>query len=129
MNFDLQATGQALLDWLYDHSAPNEFTPLNEFLRTNGLLDQFLGGKFTKPEMDREVEYLWDRGLITTNTRVNQEVNGWFYPCLTPDASTASPSTEDPWPSSCAPATVVPTTTSPRTAAQRGEQQLRSAVR
>lgn len=170
MSFDLQVTGRALLDWLYDHSTPNEFTPLNEFLRTNGLLDeaalpvandlknqglvnavfaldgsansmltpagihyvqdlrqqredpvarmttlrdrmllwlftqerrsdppqdwtpfltsdsaQFLGGKFTKSEMDREVEYLRDRGLITTNTRINEELNGWFYPRVTAD--------------------------------------------
>jgi hypothetical protein len=35
--------------------------------------------------MDREVEHLRDRGLITTNTMVDQEVNGWFYPRLTAD--------------------------------------------
>jgi hypothetical protein len=170
MTFDLQVTGQALLNWLYDHGAPNEFTPLEGFLRANGLPDeaalpvandlknqglvnvvfalggsadsmltpagiryvqdlrrqrddpvarmttlrdrmllwlfaqgrrsdppqdwtpflssesaQFLGGKFSKSEMDREVEYLRDRGLITTDTRINEELNGWFYPRLTAD--------------------------------------------
>jgi hypothetical protein len=168
MSFDLQATGQSLLEWLYEHGAPNEYTDLSEFLRVNGLPDDaafpvandlkarglvnpiftldgsadamltpagtrhvqalrrhrqdpvarmtalrdrmllwlfaqerrgeppehwtpflasesahFLGDPFTKPEMDHEVEYLRDRSLITTNIKVDEEVNGWFYPRLT----------------------------------------------
>jgi hypothetical protein len=34
---------------------------------------------------DHEVAYLVDRGLITTNVRVDPEINGWFYPRLTSD--------------------------------------------
>lgn len=80
----MTALRDRMLLWLFAQERrgdpPQDWAP---FLTSDSV--QFLGGKFTKPEMDREVGYLRDRGLITTNTRVDQEVNGWFYPRLTAD--------------------------------------------
>lgn len=70
--------------WLF--AQQQRVTPAQDwtpFLTSNSVW--FLGGEFTKLEVDREVGYLRDRGLIMTNTKVNEEVNGWFYPRLTPD--------------------------------------------
>lgn len=73
-----------MLLWLFSVERSNE-----EAHDWSGFLSSehgsFLGDRFDKSEMDHEVPYLVARELITTNARVDPEVNGWFYPQLTAD--------------------------------------------
>jgi len=73
-----------MLLWLFSVTRnTNKVSDWSGFLSSQYA--SFLGDRFTKSEMDDEVAYLVSRGFITTSTRVNEEVNGWFYPKLTAD--------------------------------------------
>lgn len=82
--YRIPALRKQMLLWLFSVERINgKAHDWSDFLSSKYA--SFLGDRFIKSEMDHEVAYLVDRGLITTNARVDSEVNGWFYPRLTAD--------------------------------------------